>query len=299
MELNQEQMNNIYFPPYRSDYDELKTGFINNTLGNQYDNSLITINKSTSCRFPPQSFQSFKVQFDENIQQSLKTSPIFENQKIEELINKTSEEASNIDTFEIFLFNIGNPVLLSNNKQVSLDVPLLSDKSGPPKTIRVFYNTLVKLLCIYKQYFRTKYKPLPSGKDIIKYNQTRNYLYGNNNKIDDIAGFNISNPSLDKENTGNLLSTDNNLPSFNKSTTSDLIGSNITLSQENINGIAELVMEKFKESMCYNKTSKGGKRLKTRSLRKLKNKTKVRKKQNGKKFYRKKKAKVSKRKLKY
>ena len=177
-------------------------------------------------------------------------------------------------------------------------------------------HDLVKLLCIYKQYFRSKYKTGPTSDQTAVFKDFEQRLYNQNSNIKDVEGFKISGTNTDNLSsvndlnvvTGSDLSVSHlpvsHTPALQKdlnivtnSTGSNLSSSESSLTKENIDDIANKVIEGLKESLCKKSISEGGKRKKTR-IRKKKNKyvTNVRKKGKGKKSH-KKKVKITKRKV--
>lgn len=299
MKLNSEQSNIIYFPPNESDYFDLKTKFLKKNLPSQYDNAL---GKNT-CRFPS-GFKSFKQEVDEG-----KSSLDLE--KIKLLINKSPDEENSVESFEKFLYDLDNPNKISDNEKVTVVDPS-SEEGG--NTIEVLYNDLVKLLCIYKQYFRSKYKTGPTSDQTAVFKDFEQRLYNQNSNINDVEGFKISGTNTDNLSSVNDLnvvtnSTGSNLPVTDTQTSAkdlnivtnssaglDLSRSESSLTKENIDEIVNKVIEGLKESMCKKNTSEGGKRVKTRvRKKKYKNVTNVRKKRKDKKSY-KKKVKITKKK---
>ena len=294
MQLNSDQKNLIYFPPKESDYFDLKTKFLNKNLPSQYDNSLIKKKDSTTCRFPS-ILKSFKEEVDQN-------KSVLDVEKINVLTNKPLEERDEVERYEIFLYEINNPDEVSDNEKVTVVDPL--DEGG--NSIEVLYNDLVNLLCIYKQYFRSKYKIGPTTDEIDKYKQFEKKLFNKDNKIDDVQGFKISGSNSDdiaSTNDVNVVTnssasdspfsdtqtSEEGLNIVTNSLDSNLSSSESSLTKENIDEIVNKVIEGLKESLCKKNISKGGKRLKTR-IRKKKHKhiTNVRKKRSGKKSYKKK-----------
>ena len=171
MELTKEDFFKIYFPPFDSPYDSIKYDFINKRLPRKYDNALLR----QSCRFPPKAYNSFKDQYEIEIAKSPSnfkskiSARELDKLKINNLINNS--HPNELDSFEIYLFNINNPDLLSKDEKVNF-----LDKDGNP--VKVFYNNLVKLLCIYKQFFRNKYKSSYSLEEEEEYNNTIRKIYG-------------------------------------------------------------------------------------------------------------------------
>ena len=277
MQLNLDQRNLIYFPPKESDYFDLKTKFLNKNLPSQYDNAL---GKNT-CRFPS-GFKSFKQEVDEG-----KSSLDIE--KIKVLTNKSTDEQNSVQIFENFLYDLDNPNKISDNEKVTVVNPL--DEGG--NSIEVLYNDLVKLLCIYKQYFRSKYKIGPTSDQTAVFKDFEQRLYNQNSNIKDVEGFKISGTNTDD------LRSVNDLNIVTNSTGPNLSSSESSLTKENIDEIVNKVIEGLKESLCKKKISQGGKRLKTR-IRKKKHRhiTNVRKKRSGKKLYKKKVKKTKKSRLK-
>lgn len=277
MQLNLDQRNLIYFPPKESDYFDLKTKFLNKNLPSQYDNAL---GKNT-CRFPS-GFKSFKQEVDEG-----KSSLDIE--KIKVLTNKSTDEQNSVQIFENFLYDLDNPNKISDNEKVTVVNPL--DEGG--NSIEVLYNDLVKLLCIYKQYFRSKYKIGPTSDQTAVFKDFEQRLYNQNSNIKDVEGFKISGTNTDD------LRSVNDLNIVTNSTGPNLSSSESSLTKENIDEIVNKVIEGLKESLCKKKISQGGKRLKTRIWKKKhRHITNVRKKRSGKKLYKKKVKKTKKSRLK-
>jgi len=301
MQLNSEQRNIIYFPPKESEYFKLKTDYLTKQLPKKYDLSLINKNNSITCRFPS-GFKSFKEEFDQD-------KFFLDKEKIKVLTSKNPDERDNIENFENFLYEVDNPDKISDEEKVTVADPLNEEGSI---TTDVFYNSLVDLLCIYKQYFRNKYKIGATSDQITKYNQLQQKLYNKDNTIEDVEGFKISGTNTDQSpiddinvvsnSTGSDLSrsdiqsSTNDINIVTGSTASHIPNSEISLTKENIDQIVDKVMEKLKESFCKKNTIEGGKRLMSRVHKKKKNITNVRKKRGGKKTY-KKKVKKTKRKI--
>ena len=250
MELTKKDFFKIYFPPFDSPYDSIKYDFINKRLPRKYDNALLR----QSCRFPPKAYNSFKDQYEKEIAHppsnftQRSSARELDKLKINNLINNS--HPNELDSFEIYLFNINNPDLLSEDKKVNF-----LDKDG--NSVKVFYNNLVKLLCIYKQFFRNKYKSSYSLEEEEEYNNTIRNIYG-----------------LDETKTPSIKFSLKKSKSPSHSTERD---NNPKLTKEDIN-LIEDILKKF----CKNKTPHaGGKRKK----KYLKTKKKAKKKFHTKKFY--------------
>jgi hypothetical protein len=94
------------------------------------------------------------------------------------LTSKNPDERDSIENFENFLYEVENPDKISDEEKVTVVDPLNEEGST---TTDVFYNNLVELLCIYKQYFRYKYKIGATSDQITKYNQLQQKLYNKDN----------------------------------------------------------------------------------------------------------------------